>query len=209
MLLIVVILSLNMRVLVLFLITLFISFSIFKSYRRTKDNQIKRKSSSSIWKQYEEMCKDKLVVNDDIFHVYKGPSTLKYLKRVDGIREICEELNFLTFYEVDMLLDVLIYLDFFFKIHYKTMLGKYDSCTYIPILIDIQKLIINNLAMFVFNIPITSKIVDKNLDKFMNTKIQQIQSITSRYINIITKKYNCVELSINKSDTHSKTHEYI
>lgn len=200
---------LKMRNLVLFLITSFISIYIFETYIKSKDIDTKKKTSSSIWKQYEDACKDKLLVNDDIFPVYKGPKTLKYLKRVVGIREICEELHFLIFYEFDMLLDVLIYLDYFFKIHYKTMLGKYDSCTYIPILLDLQKVIINNLATFVFKIPNRSKIVDKDLDKLMSSKISQIQSITSRYLNIITNKYNCVELSINKIDIHSKAHEYI
>ena len=205
---------LNMKNIALFSIGMYIAISLLIQIKnRTKQGEEYKQSNNplNIWKRYEELCKNKRIVNDNVFLIYKGPESLKYLKRIEPIKTTCEDLYILINYEMDAFVDVLIYLDYFFKIHYKLMLGKYDACTYIPILMDIQKNIVNNLATFVFCIPMISNIINKgDIDLFMRQKITQIQSFTERYLNIAKKKYDCNGIDKFKEfdDTMNK-HEFV
>lgn len=156
-----------------------------------KDTNIK-KQKPDVWIQYNKLVKDKMIFNKNNVSIYKGPSTLKYILMHKDMKGIMEDLSFILKFNPDILIDVLILTENFFKIHYNVMIQKYDACSYIPVLRDIETEILNTLSMFVFNLPDISTTIDiENIDTFMERKIRDIQSLTQKYMTILKHKFKC------------------
>ncbi len=199
----------NMRGFLFLFILLYMIYYIVQIYNNKKITNKTSITSQNIWKKYEELCADKRVNNNTVYNIYKGPPSLRYIVNEKEVKRICEDLRFLLDYEFDLFLDVIIYLDAFFKIHYYVMIEKYDSFTCIPILYDLQKVIINSISTFVFNIPSISRIVDiEDLDSYMNEKTKRLLNILSKYMRIVTKKYNCNNM-LDGYDPYSDKHEFM
>ena len=156
-----------------------------------KDTNIK-KQKPDVWIQYNKLVKDKRIFNKNNVSIYKGPSTLKYILMHKDMKGIMEDLSFILQFNPDILINVLILTENFFKIHYNVMIQKYDACSYIPILRDIENEILNTLSMLVFDLPDISTTIDiENIDTFMQIKIRDIQSLTQKYMTILKHKFKC------------------
>lgn len=146
-------------------------------------------SNETIWKYYHRICENKLVITN-LYSIYKAPKVLKYIYMNENVKSILEEIKFIGLYQEDLLADIIILCEYFFKLHYNTLIGKYDSSTYLSIIMDIQKEILMLFDNTIYNIPSISTMLDiDNVDIFINTKKLQIHSITSRYIQILKRKY--------------------
>jgi hypothetical protein len=156
--------------------------------KHTQEN----KPDVDVWIQYNKLVKDKRIFNKNNVSIYKGPTTLKYILMQKDMKGIMEDLAFILKFHPDILINVLILLENFFKIHYNVMIHKYDACSYIPVLIDIESEVLNTLSMFVFNLPNMSTTIDiENIDSFMEVKIRDIQSLTQKYMTILKHKFKC------------------
>lgn len=150
------------------------------------------KNTDSIWKTYNSLVKDKLVFSKNTVNIYKGTSNLKYIMMHEDIKGIMEDLEFILKFQPDIIIDILILLEYFYKIHYNVMIEKYEPCSYVPILRDLEKEIINIFSTFVYNLPdISTTIAIGNIDEFMLVKLRDIQSILQRYMNILKNKFKC------------------
>lgn len=150
-----------------------------------------RKQQDIIWDYYKTLVKDKPVVNDTVYTVSKGSKTLKYVMMNATCMSFLERMYFLRHYNPSLLADVIIFLEHFFKIHYNVLIGKYDACTNISILKDIQKELLNLMNQVVFNIPKTSLIVDiKDMDAYMHTQQRILHALTNKYMQVLKHKHN-------------------
>lgn len=147
-------------------------------------------SKETFWKTSEAKVRGKQVFNDIVFSVYKGPARLRYVRMNKEVEGILEDLDWLEKYQPDILHDLMIYTEYFFKYHYNVMIGKYDAHTYIPIINDLRRLIMNTMSSGTFNLPTISTIVDiQNIDVFMSRKRRDMQAVLTKYINILRHKF--------------------
>lgn len=167
-----------------------IACGLYILYKSSKINPLVTPSPTSpLWAKYNNLVRHKTMTTP-LYNIHRGPDKLKYIFIHGDVVSIIEDLDFIMKYQEDILLDFIIYIEYFFKFHYNVMLGKYDACTYIPILKDIQKQIINTLSQTIFNLPNHSTVVDiPNLDSFIAVKRRDILAITTKYILILKHKY--------------------
>jgi hypothetical protein len=130
------------------------------------------------------------MVLESVYKVHKPLRSIRFIKSSEEAMQIVYYLRFLNIYDREMYLDTIIYLEYFLKIHFNVMIGKYDVKTNVSILHDIRHEILNSLQSNHFNIPKVSMTFDSvDLDKRMRTAIHKMQAFTHRYIKIIHKKY--------------------
>lgn len=162
------------------------------------------------WKEYASLIKDKPVVNNTLYGIHKGPREIKYIPMHKDITYLIEQLDFTRKYQPDLLLDVIIYLEYFFKIHYNVLIGKYNVCQNISVLRDIKRQVMSILSTFVFNLPDKSTIVDiTDIDAFMQQRIRDMMAILNRYITMIKNKYEkqCMDvLDVAEYDAYTNNH---
>jgi hypothetical protein len=114
---------------------------LYMNYWKTEDAKDMEKESKRIWANYSELIKDKQVLNNHIFSVHKAPKQLKYIHMHKDLKERLEDLKFVSKYEPNLLLDIIIYMEHFLKIHFNVMINKYDLDLYLPLLYDIKDVV--------------------------------------------------------------------
>jgi len=172
--------------------------------------QVEEKKNSNVNKQINDFEKtldhDYELAENKIYAVHKTPRNLKYIKQTQDIKQIVYELRFLQIYDEELYEKIVSYIEYFLKIHYNTMLGKYDFGLYFPVLKDIRNEILNSMKTIYFNIPNVSTILDiKNIDNYVEQRILRIQSITLKYLKILYNKYKSLKTSFMR---HEAPFEY-
>jgi len=155
---------------------------------------IDEKKNSNLNKHINDFEKildhDYEIPEDKIYFIHKTPRNLKYIKKNDDIKQIIYDIKFLKIYDQALYEKIVSYLEYFLKVHYKVMLGKYDFELNFQILKDIRIEILNSMKTIYFNIPNISTIIDiKNMDNYIEQRIIKIQSITMKYLKIAYHKY--------------------
>jgi hypothetical protein len=176
------------------ILALYHTIAYYKVYTENKGARVIR--PANIWKYYQEICKNKVVVSD-IYFVHKAPNTIKYIFMNEDIKGVLEDLHVISLYQEDLLADIIILTEYFCRLHFNVVIGKYDACTYSDILKDIQREILQKLSITIFNIPSASTMVDiPNIDTYIDTKKRDLHAITNKYMNILKHKYKqqCVNL---------------
>ena len=126
-----------------------------------------------------------------IFAIHKTPRNLKYLMKKDEYVKIIYDLKFLKIYEKQLYYKLISYVNYFLKMHYNTMLEKYDYKLYFPILKDLRNEILNIMKSIHFNTPDISTILEvPNLDDFINKRTKLMQALTYKYLKVIYHKFN-------------------
>lgn len=142
------------------------------------------------------------VPENKIFAIHKTPRNIKYLKRTEDLRQIVYDIKFLEIYDEALYEKIISYIEYFLKIHYKVMLGKYEFELYFPVLKDTRNEILNSMKTIYFNIPNISTILYiKNMDVYVDERIIKMQSITYKYMKALYHKYN-------KSNTNRSSFSY-
>jgi Ca2+/Na+ antiporter len=177
------------------LITLFILYILYSqkaALSEKKNNNI----ITYINNLEKELNNDYEVPENKIFFIHKTPRNIKYIKKTKDVQQIIYDIKFLKVFDNALYQKIITYLEYFLKIHYKVVIGKYDFELYFPILKDIRNEILNSMKTIYFNIPTISTTIDiKNLDKYTEQRILKIQSITLKYLKIIFHKYKKNHLS--------------
>lgn len=175
---------------IFFMIVILIVLYILYLNKTTVD----RKNNNNVNKHIDNLEKkignDYEIPDNKIYFIHKTPRNIKYIKRTEDIKEIVYDLQFLQIYDEFLYEKIVSYLEYFLKIHYKVMLGKYDFKLNFQVLKDIRNEILNLMKTIYFNIPNISTILDiKNLDNYIEKRIIKIQSITMKYLKIVYNKY--------------------
>ena len=130
---------------------------------------------------------------ETVYKLHKPLKSLRFIKNNNEATQLVYYLRFLMIYDREGYLDFIIYLEYFLKLHFNIMIGKYDVQTNFIILKDVRYELLNALQTSTFNIPNVSKVFDsKNLDERIRIAIIKLQALTYRYVKIIYKKYHDV-----------------
>lgn len=145
--------------------------------------------NNSIWKEYSREIADRPVYNN-FYNVHKGPKEIKYILMHPEVTQLFNDISFTRKYSKHLFLDILIYCEYFFKMHYNVMIEKYDPCNYVPLMQDIRNIIYDLMSEFVFVLPEISTIVDiPNIDKYVQFRTKKLDAILIHYIDIVRHKY--------------------
>jgi hypothetical protein len=123
------------------------------------------------------------------YKVHKPLKDLYHVKKNKEVKETIYKLNFLKIYDNEQYIDVVVLLEYFFKIHFNVMIVKYDYHTNMDVLTDVKNEIINSLYTSYYNIPKISKTVDVDVDKELRQCIIKLQSIMTKYMRIAKHKF--------------------
>lgn len=126
------------------------------------------------------------------YYVHKAPQKLVYIHQNTDMVNVIYNLRFLLTYDKFSLLHLVIMLEHFMKIHYNIMIGKYDPNTYIDILNDIRRNVLNQVQSNHFQIPDVSRVYESksgDIAKDVNNSALQLQSIIYKLIKVVHKKY--------------------
>ena len=142
---------------------------------------------------------------ETVYKVHKPLKSLRFIKNNKEATLLVYYLRFLMIYDKEGYLDIIVYLEWFLKVHFNIMIEKYDVETNFVILKDIRREILNALQASWYNIPNVSKVFDsKDLDKRMKNAVVKVQALTYRYVKIVYKKYH----DILHHETYKGTVEY-
>lgn len=145
------------------------------------------------------------MISETVFRIHKPLKSLRFIKNNKEAIQLIYYLRFLMIYDREGYLDIIVYLEYFLKIHFNVMIDKYDIETNFVILKDIRREILNALQATSYNIPNISKVFDsKDLDQRLQIAIKKTQALTYRYIKIIYKKYHDILLH----ETYKGTSDY-
>jgi hypothetical protein len=148
-------------------------------------------TESSFLSEMEKELQGDFEVPGKIFQIHKTPRSLKYLKKNAQLADTLYDLKFIKTYDKALYMKILTYTEAFIKIHYNTMIGKYDYTLNITVLRDIRKEILNMIKSSTFVLPKVSTILDiRDIDAVIAKKTKLIQSLTFRYIRALHHKYD-------------------
>ena len=135
------------------------------------------------------------------YFIRKGPKDkLVYLKRSIDIQDVLYDLGrVLKHYDVVLFAQILTYANYFLKIHYNLMIEKYDPETYMAILIESRRKLLNLMSGRVpLNLPSVSRIVDvtpyEDVDSLVENCIKRTQAYTMSLVQLVVEKYGQTRL---------------
>jgi hypothetical protein len=130
------------------------------------------------------------MVLEHVYIIHKPLKDLYYIRKNIVIKNMIYKLKFLQIYEQQQYLDIVVMIEYFLKIHFNIMIGKYDHQTYHAILWDIRDEVLNSLYACYFNVPRYSKTYDSpNLDGELKQAIYIFQSFTFKLLKVLRNKY--------------------
>jgi hypothetical protein len=130
------------------------------------------------------------IPENSIFFIHKTPTNLKYIKKTEELLQVLYEIKFLSIYNRELFYKLISYIEYFLKIHYKMMLGKYEFKIYYQILRDIRIEILNIMKGSYYSLPNISTILTiPDINAYMEKRIRTVQAVTYRYLKIICHKY--------------------
>lgn len=134
--------------------------------------------------------KSQAMVLEHVFKVHKPLKSLVFIKSNTEVCEILYELRFMDTYDKETFIDFVVCFEYFLKIHYNMIIGKYDVVTNFSILRDIRHELLNTLQAVHFTIPNISTVFDStNLDKDLKHAIMRVQAFTFRYTRVLYNKF--------------------
>jgi len=129
------------------------------------------------------------MIVESSYKVHKPLKDIYHVKKNTEVKETIYRLNFLKIYDNEQYIDVVVLLEYFFKIHFNVMIGKYDYKSNMDVLTDIKNEIINSLYTSFYNIPKVSKTVDADVEKELKFSIIKLQAIMTKYLRIAKHKF--------------------
>lgn len=129
------------------------------------------------------------MIVESSYKVHKPLNDLYHVKKNIEVKETIHRLKFLKIYDNEQYIDIVVLLEYFFKIHFNVMIGKYDYKTNMDVMIDIKNEILNSLYSSFYNIPKISKTVDVDVEKELMFSIMKLQAVMTKYIRIAKRKF--------------------
>lgn len=179
----------NQRLFAIIILILFGYLYYLKSLKSTNIKNISR--NDFIDKIEKELSVGLEIPENSIFFIHKTPKNLKYIKKTDELLQVLYDIKFLSIYNSELFYKLISYIEYFLKIHYKMMLGKYEFKIYYQILRDIRIEILNIMKSSYLSLPNISTILSMpDINNYMEKRIRKVQAVTYSYLKIICHKYN-------------------
>jgi hypothetical protein len=130
-----------------------------------------------------------MIVNT-VYKIYKPLKDLRYIKTSKEMQQSLYNMRFLLIYDKEDFIDLIVLIEYFLKIHFNVMIGKYDVKTYYAILKDLRKEILNAMHSSFFDIPQYSTTFDNpDLIKELQHALKMVQATTYKYMKVLSHKY--------------------
>ena len=141
------------------------------------------------------------IPEDKVFSVHKTPKNINFIKKFPDFQNILYELRYLKKYDKPLYDKIVTYLEYFLRMHYKIMIGKYDFALSYQSIKDVRNELLNTLKTIPYNVPEMS-----SFEK--NTEL--IRSITFNYIRTLFHKYPVQHFSYKAPFEHdtNKNNQY-
>lgn len=160
----------------------------YKTVEKKNNNQ-----ESFIASVEKELSDDHEVPENRIFYIHKFPRSLKFLRRHRELQQAVFDLKFLQIYDRALFNKMVAFLEYFLKIHFKIMIGKYDFTLYYPVLRDIRSETLNTMKSVHLNIPNISTILYiKDVDAYVEQRIRLVQAVTYKLMKLLSHKHRSV-----------------
>jgi hypothetical protein len=145
-----------------------------------------------VWFSVEDdILKEELQIHvDNVFGISKCPKKFKYIYSNTELVETINKLAFLKTYDKYTYYNLIVCLEYYYKIYYFILLQKYSCKSHYHILQDLRKEILNLLQGMILNIPEYSKLYDGNLNVQLDYNSKKIQAMTFKCLKILSHKCN-------------------
>lgn len=164
---------------------------LFYLWNTKKPADEEKVKTNIVWKDIDSIVKDKQVLSVDfVYPCVKAPQKIRYIHMHPHIAKVIQRLYVLRMYDEQLLCDLTLLLEHFFRIHYNTMIGKYNADTNIQILADVRDGIEEVIQRFAYNVPHTSTIHDiGDIDEYVHACETELLVALDRYIKAVRNKY--------------------
>jgi hypothetical protein len=164
-----------------------VGYALFKKQQVTEKKR--NNQDSFITSVEKELSDDHEVPENKIFYIHKSPRNLKYLRKHKELQQAVFDLKFLQIYDRALFNKMIIFIEYFLKIHFKVMIGKYEFSLYYPMLRDARSEILNTMKSAHLNIPNISTILYiKDIDDYLETRIRLVQAVTYKLMKLLCHK---------------------
>lgn len=173
-----------------FVATILFSYLYLQIQKSNKKQQDTSKKDTFI-KELEETIKGNVFVYPKIFQVHKPPTSLKYTKKT-SLADLLYNLRKIRIYDDVSFINIVVLTEYFLKIHFNVMLGKYDARLYRQVLYDIYEEICNIISATTINLPNTSTVTSVPTNDMHEYHIQEMMKYKATlrsYMKAIEKKF--------------------
>jgi hypothetical protein len=173
-----------------FFVTLLVAITVYVLGKKT-EKQIKETNNVESYIRELEIDISTLdLTSSKLYHFYKGSNSLKHLIRSSNFNRVLYNMRMLRVYDNESYLKTVAYLEYFLKLHFNVMIGKYDYNLYRPVLVDLRNHILDLMYSIIYNIPKYSTVKDVgDMDEYLLNCIYVVQSTSVKYIQVLDNKY--------------------
>jgi hypothetical protein len=141
---------------------------------------------------------------------YKNTSVqdgLQYLRYSDALQAIAESMTDFKIYDEAMYHTLLSHMDNFMKLHYKTMLEKYDFGLMISTIKQQRNEVLNHMHSFIFVLPKWSTIRDiPDLHQQLQNLTDRTRLVLDRKVDILYRKFRPDYQNMLERDMRDEAH---
>ena len=139
-------------------------------------------------KQRAEELTDTEYAVKNVYAVHKKPAKLKYVYLNKDVLDVIRAFDFMKTFDAYAHDRLIVLLENFYRIYYKTVDGKYDVRVYFPMLRDLRTEILNLVSEFYFNVPQFSNNVEGNIYEIIDTNLDRLRKVTHRCLRILAQQ---------------------
>lgn len=189
-----------------FFITIILCAVIWLTYKNNNVNAQKTRQVAQVFDELENDIADIEFVTKNNVQFHKSPKTLKYVKMEPRVMALVNMLYKLKVYDKKAIIMIVIKLEYFMKMHYNVMIGKYDVAVWYNQLLDLKNDIINDLHAMCYTVPKVSKVIHVprgDVEAYLEKVQLMMHSLLASYIKIIKRKYRAIHADAPYAfDTH-------
>lgn len=164
------------------------AYAYIKAYRTREKKRNNQESFMSATEK--ELSDDHEVPENKIFYIHKSPRSLRYLRRHKELQQAVFDLKFLQIYDRALFNKIVTFIEYFLKLHFKVMIGKYEFSMYYSVLRDTRSEILNSMKSAHLNIPDVSTILYiADIDEYLERRIRLVQAVTYKLMKLLCHKH--------------------
>ena len=160
-------------------------------YQKYQKQKKKNNNQSVYFDKVEKQLSGDKELNSSIYYIHKTPRNIKFIKQHESISKILYDMKFLEIYDTALYEQLVSHCEYFLKIHFKVMIGKYDFNLYYPVLVDTRNELLNLFKSIVLNVPNISTILEiPDINEYVNKRTRMMQGMTYKLLKLLCHKYN-------------------
>lgn len=175
-----------------FFIATILGIFVYVTYTKSEKSRLVNANQAEFFSNMEKEIQHSEFVFKNIYPLHKPPKNLNYLRKDKRLSKLIYGLRNLRIYDDANYITVIILLEYFLRVHFYVMVGKYDANLYEQLLIDTFTEIVNTLLSMTMNVPDFSTVViipGNDIEEYITHNALKIQGILRSHMNVLRKKY--------------------